>query len=167
MALKIGKTSPPNDPKKPEKDSKAPEKVPQKPPMKAKEPDDEPKKPAVSPKESPFPPKKASADASAAPKDADEDPSVLGKPATTVTPEDDAEDDDPLESYRKALSDGDEESGEEDRKVPQDVARYLPPGSICGRCWYYEEPGSCQVVKGTIDPGAVCVLWMPRRSSEV
>lgn len=47
-------------------------------------------------------------------------------------------------------------------KVPQQNAGYMDPQGVpfeCDNCKFWQEPNSCSLVDGTIDPAGCCNLW--------
>lgn len=56
---------------------------------------------------------------------------------------------------------GDPSGGKFDaQKVDPSIARYLPPGSTCDGCQFFDD-GSCELVSGKIDPKGICSLFTP------
>lgn len=54
--------------------------------------------------------------------------------------------------------------GSEGPLIPPETVKYRPaenPEQTCGKCQFFVQPGSCQLVSGRIDPAMTCDLWRP------
>lgn len=54
-------------------------------------------------------------------------------------------------------------------KIPPMVAGYMGPEMgplVCGNCRFFEDPGSCSVVDGPIDPAGICHNFCPDHLSQ-
>lgn len=74
-----------------------------------------------------------------------------------------------LSPQNQALYDAQEAIVKENGRWPQQGASgahymeqnpFAPRGISCRNCIYYEEGGSCEIVKGIISPNAICKLWI-------
>lgn len=71
-----------------------------------------------------------------------------------------------LSSQNKALYDAQEEIVKAKGRWSQTDAHYqernpfASRGILCRNCVYYEEGGTCEIVKGAIRPDAICKLWI-------
>jgi hypothetical protein len=44
--------------------------------------------------------------------------------------------------------------------APAKVNPFIKEGLICGNCVFYLGGNGCEIVKGTIEPNAICKLWI-------
>ena len=44
--------------------------------------------------------------------------------------------------------------------APAKVNPFIKEGLICGNCVFYLGGNGCELVKGTIEPNAICKLWI-------
>jgi len=44
--------------------------------------------------------------------------------------------------------------------IPAELNGFAGSGLVCSNCAFYMESGQCEIVYGSIDPGAICKLWI-------
>lgn len=106
----------------------------------------------------------------------EEDPEDEEMPEDEETSDEDSEDEDDPESnlndrqksmyelYEKIV----EQYGKFNKTSDSNGAHYAPSlenpfkekGLICGNCVYFKGGGACEIVFGTIEPNAICKLWI-------
>lgn len=44
--------------------------------------------------------------------------------------------------------------------APADKNPFVNDGLVCSNCVYFRGPEACEIVEGTIEPNAICKLWI-------